>query len=208
LNFLQSIIYKNIGEVNMSKKEKGLPKPEKTAFGRKRRQEEGQDDLLMADRMALAAAEGKLEEYLEQELPEGEYAKKLAMMMLNMTGGALTAEGKSSGSSDEPAGAEKSDAAKEVPSVPEDVVNAVKAGDVEILKGLLAREAQMRDPQSGEERPVENIVPREQESGSMIEKGVLDELIRVASENNLSLDWLISRALKLYMEEYKKTGRL
>jgi hypothetical protein len=70
----------------MSKKERELPKPGKTPFGRKRPQNEGQDDLLMADHMAMAAAEGKLNEYLEQEIPEGEYAKKLAMMMMGMTG--------------------------------------------------------------------------------------------------------------------------
>ncbi len=70
----------------MSKKERDLPKPGKTPFSRKRPENEGQDDLLMADRMAMAAAEGRLNEYLEQEIPEGEYAKKLATMMMGMTG--------------------------------------------------------------------------------------------------------------------------
>jgi hypothetical protein len=49
----------------MSKEERALPKPGKTPFSRKRREEEGQDDLLIADQMAMAAAEGKLDEYLE-----------------------------------------------------------------------------------------------------------------------------------------------
>ena len=193
-------------EVTMSKKEKDLPKPKKTPFGRKRHEGEEQDDLLMADKMALAAAEGKLEEYLGQELPEGEYAKKLAMMMLNMTGGALPLQGAMpSRGSAEP---EKPEQTAETPPVPEDVVSAVQAGDVGILKGLLAREAQKRDPHSVQDQPEKKIVPQEQGSGAGLEKGILDELIRVASENNLSLDWLIARALKLYLEEFKKTGRL
>ncbi len=42
----------------MSKKERDLPKPVKTPFSRKRPENEGQEDLLLADQMALAAAEG------------------------------------------------------------------------------------------------------------------------------------------------------
>jgi len=70
----------------MSKKERDLPKPGKTPFSRKIPENEGQDDLLMADKMAIAATEGKLNEFLEEEIPEGEYSKKLAMMMMGMTG--------------------------------------------------------------------------------------------------------------------------
>ena len=40
------------------------------------------------------------------------------------------------------------------------------------------------------------------------EKEVLDSLMKIASENNASIDWLILRALKLYIEEHEKTGRL
>ena len=42
----------------------------------------------------------------------------------------------------------------------------------------------------------------------MIEKDMLDALMKVAFENKLSIDWLMARALKLYLEEYQKTGRL
>jgi hypothetical protein len=68
-------------------KEKPLPKPRKAAFGRKKQfgQEEGQDALL-ADRLAAAMAEGKLEEFLKQEMPDNEYARSLATMMMGMTG--------------------------------------------------------------------------------------------------------------------------
>jgi len=56
-------------------------------------------------------------------------------------------------------------------------------------------------------------VPPAQEAGfntapSGIEKEVLDELIKIASANSVTLDWLIMRALKVYMQEYQKTGKL
>ena len=36
--------------------------------------------------MAAAAAEGKLEDFLKQEMPDNEYARNLANMMMGMTG--------------------------------------------------------------------------------------------------------------------------
>ena len=36
--------------------------------------------------MAQAAAEGKLDEFLKQEMPDNEYARNLASMMMGMTG--------------------------------------------------------------------------------------------------------------------------
>jgi 3-polyprenyl-4-hydroxybenzoate decarboxylase len=32
--------------------------------------------------------------------------------------------------------------------------------------------------------------------------------MHIASENHVTVDWIIMRALKLYLEEYRKTGRL
>jgi hypothetical protein len=197
----------------MSKKERDLPKPGKTPFSKKRRENEGQDDLLMADKMAMAAAEGKLNEYLELEIPEGEYAKKLARMMMGMTGilpdeGALPV--------DEEAVSTPSDAAETVQvqegeaaaAVPEDVVNAVQAGDVEKLKELLAREKQRRTPDSVEASEKVANPEQCQPAPSMIEKEMLDLMIKVAFDNKVSVDWLMARALKLYLEEFQKTGRL
>ena len=139
----------------MSKKERDLPKPGKTPFSRNRPENEGQDDLLMADRMAMAAAEGKLDEYLEQEIPEGEYAKKLAMMMMGMTGilpqeAGLHEDEHTKSSLSEAAETGQAQEGEAAPAVPEDVVNAVQAGDVEKLKELLAREKQRRTPDSVE----------------------------------------------------------
>ena len=197
----------------MSKKERDLPKPGKTPFSRKRPEDEGQDDLLMADQMAMAAAEGKLNEYLEQEIPEGEYAKKLAMMMMGMTGilpheGGLPVDEGELRSSSEAAETGQLQEVSAAPAVPEDVVNAVQSGDVEKLKELLAREKQRRTPDSVEASG-EALKPDQcQSSPSMIEKDMLDTLMKVAFENKLSIDWLMARALKLYLEEYQKTGRL
>ena len=42
--------------------------------------------VLTSDRMALAAAEGRLEEFLQHEIPEGDHARTLAMMMMGMSG--------------------------------------------------------------------------------------------------------------------------
>lgn len=191
----------------MSKKERNLPKPGKTPFSRKRPVNEGQDDLLMADQMAMASAEGRLDEYLEQEIPEGEYAKKLARMMLGMTGIVPTEEDRVGSS--EASGTEKPEEVKAAQTVPDDVVSAVHAGDVEKLKGLLAREKQRRDPQQEDETYTgEKIFEKQLPPETVLEKAMLDELLKVAADNSLNLDWLIARALKLYLEEYRKTGRL
>lgn len=197
----------------MSKKERSLPKPAKTPFSRKRPENEGQDDLLMADKMALAAAEGKLDEYLEQEIPEGEYAKKLARMMMGMTGilpqeGDLPVDEEALRTSSEAAETGQVQEDEAVSAVPEDISNAVKAGDIEKLKELLAREKQRRDPDSGEMSGEALKDSQPQSPPSMIEKDMLDSLMKVAFENKLSIDWLMARALKLYLEQYHKTGQL
>ena len=196
----------------MSKKEKELPKPKKTPFGKNRHENEGQDDLLMADRMALAAAEGRLNEYLDQEIPEGEYARKLTTMMMGMTGilppEGVSADNQQKGPSSDAAETDTVSEGIAAAAVPEDVTEAAKAGDVEVLKELLAREKQKRTP-----GPVGTKVEipkpdQPQSSPSMIEKDMLDSMIKVAFDNKVSVDWLMARALKLYLEEYQKTGRL
>jgi len=167
----------------------------------------------MADQMAIAAAEGKLNEFLEQEIPEGEYAKKLTMMMMGMTGilpheGGLPADEEALRCTSEAAETAKVQEGEASRAVPEDVVNAVQAGDVEKLKELLAREKQRRTPGSVKESGETPNPEQCQAAPSMIEKDMLDTLMKVASENKLSIDWLMARALKLYLEEYQKTGRL
>lgn len=196
----------------MSKKDRELPKPKKTPFGRNKHENEGQDDLLMADRMALAAAEGRLNEYLEQEIPEGEYARKLTTMMMGMTGilpqEGLSADDKQKSLSSEAAQAGAVSEGCVAPAVPEDVAEAARAGDVEALKELLAREKQKR--KSGQADLYEDVQKPDQPqtSPSMIDKDMLDAMIKVAFDNKVSVDWLMARAMKLYLEQYKKTGQL
>src|SRR5512135_840359 len=69
-----------------TRKEKPLPKPPHTAFGRKKPTEHAEGDTLLADRLAEAMAEGKIEDFLKQELPDNEYARNLTSMMMGMTG--------------------------------------------------------------------------------------------------------------------------
>jgi hypothetical protein len=195
----------------MTKKPKPLPEPPSTPFaGKKPFHENETKQPLMADRMAKAMADGTLEEFLRKELPENEHARKLAEMMMGMTG-IVSSEGPS-GSPVPKKGArsEKNEAIQPDPSVqpPEDVVYATKSADVKGLMELLRREHQKR--QGGEEKPddQEKTSARPAPVQTVIEKEVIDQVIRIATDNNLSPDWLFFRALRRYIEEYRKTGNL
>jgi hypothetical protein len=198
----------------MSKKNKPLPKPPSTPFGRKRAFEGDEDqEPLMADKMAMAMSAGKLDEFLEKEMPDNEHARKLAEMMMGMTG--MMPSGGISGS---PA-VKKETPVKPGPVTegeqsaslqpPEDILNAVQSGDVRSVMEVLAREHAKR---TGDSLP--DIEQGKQTTDAhspdmaVIDKEVIDELIKIASDNNTSIDWLFFRALKRYVEVYKKTGNL
>lgn len=196
----------------MSEKEKPLPKPPNTPFGKKRRFEETKEDVpLMADQMAAAMAEGKLNEFLQKELPDNEYAVTLARMMMGMTG-MLPPEGLPS--EPDKKSEERSEVAEEIGSSqsppaaqpPEDVLKAVHSGDVEGLMGLLEREHKKRMPDTesvAEEKGADNspgLTP--------VEKETIEKIMKIASDNKLSVDWVVLRALQLYAQEYQRTGRL
>ncbi|MBI5075839.1 MAG: hypothetical protein HZB62_11835 [Nitrospirae bacterium] len=200
----------------MSDSEKPLPKPPKTPFGKKRMSEEEQEGQapLMADQMAMAAATGNLDRFMQQNIPDNEHARKLAMMMMGMTG--MMPPGAFPGKSAEamqppPAAAQPEQSGEAAPEteVPEDVRQAIMSGNMEELKGLLIREHQRRTgsiisevPPAPEAEAGFNTAP------SGIEKEILDEMIRIAAANSVTLDWLIMRALKVFIQEYQKTGRL
>jgi len=198
----------------MSEKEKPLPKPPKTPFGKKRMSEEEREGQppLMADQMAMAAATGNLDEFMQQNIPDNEHARKLAIMMMGMTGmmppGAMPGSEPEAPQSPLVSPQMEPDADEsQTTEVPEDVRQAIMSGNMEELKGLLMREHARRTGAAIEE------VPPAQEAGfntapSGIEKEVLDELIKIASANSVTLDWLIMRALKVYIQEYQKNGRL
>jgi hypothetical protein len=196
------------------RKDKPLPTPPNTPFGRKRQAEQTDDQGgLMADRMAAAMAEGKLDELLKQEMPDNEYARNLASMMMGMTGMQPMMEQATPPS---PAQEERQSAVPEqkaaeqmLPEVPEDVRKAIENGDVKGLKEILRREYLKRTP-GAELGPIgEAAPPRPQPSGMpTIDKELIDAMVQIAKDNSVTMDWMILRAIKLYVQEYQKTGRL
>ncbi|HXX54126.1 MAG TPA: hypothetical protein VEI28_06100 [Thermodesulfovibrionales bacterium] len=186
----------------MSENESPLPKPPAGPFEKKRFFEEKDEYApLMADRLAAAMAGGTLDEFMRQELPDNEHARTLAMMMMGMSG-MMPPQELPSGQDGEPRGHPGHSS-----EPPEEVVKAVKEGDVRGLMEILQREHKRRSSAQGED-----ITPGNSEEVSpalgKVEKEILDQLINIASGNNLSMDWIVLRALRLYVEEYQKTGRL
>ncbi len=194
----------------MSKKEKPLPRPPKPPFGR-RLEEKEESVPLMADRLAAAMAEGRLEDFMKEEMPDNKYARTLAAMMMGMTGmmpgispaGEETKEGAERSEDQKPS--DKTTSGTSEMEIPEDVIRAVRSGDVKDVMDLLAREhrKQMPDAEPGSEEG------RGGSSGlEPAEKETLDQLMKIASENSVSIDWVVLRALRLYVKGYRETGRL
>lgn len=197
------------------KKKRGLPRPpgQRKAFG-----DEAEDDRgkgLIADELAEAAAKGRLEEYLDRELGGSEQARALAAMMMGMTG-MLPPEGVSQGAEGkEPAGGGKKEEKGPAGKPPPDVVEAARAGDAGRLMELLEREHEKREPEAGKKKKTGKARPAKKAPagpGPMPEdsaaKHVAEGLAKIAGENGLSVDWVVFRALKLYVEDYARTGRL
>ena len=192
----------------MSSHDRPLPKPPKTPFGTARPSSEQGPAGLLSDRMAEAAVQGKLDEFLRSELPDSEEARTLAKMMMGMSGMMLpegmtemkTLQQPSTGA-DDPAAA-----------IPADVFKAVQGGDVKGLVDLLRKEHQKRSPGgqtavAGEAAPPEGTAA--QPAGQpVIDKELIDALIRIAADNSVTLDWIILRAVKVYVEEHARTGKL
>jgi hypothetical protein len=163
--------------------------------------------------MAAAMAEGKLDEFLKQEMPDNAYARNLATMMMGMTGmmppGGAPApshapEGNEQATSFENAALGQTPSAEEVP---EEVKKAIQGGDVRGLMDLLRQEHQKRMP--GEETtPPEAAAASQPVDQPTIDKELIDAMIQIAKDNSVTMDWIILRAIKVYVEEYRKTGRL
>ncbi len=187
-----------------TKKDKPLPKPSTTPFGGKKAfaREEDQEPLT-ADRMAAAMAEGKLDEFLQQEMPDNEYARNLATMMMGMTG-MMPVAGAPAGT---PEGAlpEQTSAGE----VPEDVRKAALSGDAKGLVDLLRREHRKRGSGAGEEVPETAAAePVKTQDIPAIDKELVDALVQIAKDNSVTPDWIILRAIKVYIQEHRKTGKL
>ncbi len=200
----------------MSDKERPLPKPPHKAFGRKNKfEEQGEQGTLLADRMAAAAAEGRLNEFLKREMPDNEYARNLASMMMGMTG-MMPNTPASPDPSREKQGEQRIEgpaveSGEQSPEVPEDVRSAIRGGDIQGLMNLLRREHEKRNPDSPLLKAEEKSEsPPAQQPGLIptIDRETIDSLVKIALENSVSLDWIILRSIKLYVQEYRKTGRL
>jgi hypothetical protein len=196
--------------MNDSKKHKPLPKPPHTAFGRKKPGEQSEEEgPLLADRLAAAMAEGKVEDFLKRELPDNEYARNLTSMMMGMTG-MMPMAGEEmaprvSGKTEQTAPQE---AAASAEALPEDVRAAVQGGDVKGLTDLLRREHRKRMPDAEIPRPEAPAGGPVSAAQPMIDKDLIDALIKIAGENSVTVDWMILRAIRLYVQDYQKTGRL
>src|ERR1700690_2128898 len=154
-------------EVNhMSAEERALPKPQSQAFSNKKPFENIDGKPLMADQIAMAAAGGKLDQFMKDEIPDSDHARKLVSMLMGMTGimppegitGPLAGTNRSE---DKPSSTEP-DAGAAPPVPPEDVLNAINTADLDGLKDLLKREHAKRTPnltaaeETGESQPLDN----------------------------------------------------
>jgi len=201
----------------MSLNEKPLPKPPSTPFTRKRAgQHNEEQEPLTADRMAQAMAEGKLDEFLQQEMPDNEAARKMATMMMGMTG-MMSMGGPAmappSPPMEKPSPSPEMNAAEKISppgEVPEDVRKAIESGDVKGLKELLRREYLKRTPGATFDNNEDAAAPPPLQASGMpaIDKELIDAMIEIAKENSVTMDWMILRAIKVYVEEYRKTGKL
>lgn len=81
------------------------------------------------------------------------------------------------------------------------------SGDVKSLKELLEREHRKRMPDAIVSPISEENTARFLGQPGM-EKDLFDGIMQIASDNNLPPDWVLIRALKVYVREYKRTGRL
>ncbi|MDA8242423.1 MAG: hypothetical protein M0Z67_18890 [Nitrospiraceae bacterium] len=183
-----------------------LPEHETSAFGRRKRFEDEETSPLMADDIARAAAEGRLEELFGEKIPDGEYPRALVSMLMGMTG--ISSFAKPSDNAEASAAGNSSGS---VPQPPEEVLKAVRDGDVSGLVGLLRDEHMKRSPDNeGPAVPDHAAGPKKSDLSQQptIGKDVIDGLISIASDNGVSLNWLILRALKMYVRGYRETGRL
>jgi len=90
---------------------------------------------------------------------------------------------------------------------PEAILKAVQSGDVKSLKELLAREHRKRMPDAADISISEENTARFLEQPGL-EKNLMDSILKIASDNGLPPDWVLVRALKVFVREYQRTGRL
>jgi hypothetical protein len=183
----------------MTDRKKPLPRPPRKGFGPKRGP--ATDEPLSADRMAEAMTKGKLDEYLSKEFHGNEQAQNLARMMMGLTGmSAMNPVG----------GAAPEEVEKPVgsPEVPEEIQKASLAGDMGRSNPPMDKIKRTTDDRSQGPPGTEEKQQPESDSSALLDRESIDLLIRIASENHVTLDWVIARAIKLYTRDYNLTGRV
>ncbi len=213
---------------------KPLPTPPNSPAGRNRRFVDGEEsnEELIADKMSMAMAGGKLDEFMSKEIGDNDNARKLASMMMGLSG--MSPGGTMPQGATAPPDKQETQEAgnKESTSTPppEEIMKAAMSGDAKSLSEMLKKEhlrrqgageeasgersAQMQEPADGPAQmamdPAADTSGEEPQASpaSAMEKEVLTKLIKIASANNVSVDWVISRALKLYVRDYEGTGRI
>ncbi len=188
----------------MAKKEKPLPIPPKTSSGGKRRfEDDTEKGPLLADEIAMAMARGKMDEFMKQELPDNEHVRKLVGMMMGLTGMMPTGAGEKDGKDDP----DRPVQGKKAGVLPEDLMKAVMSADTHNVMELLKQEHEKRNPDL-QEKPEKKESPTSPGDLSRREKEVINTLTNIAKENGVTIDWLVMRALTVYIREYQKTGKL
>jgi len=132
----------------------------------------------MADRLTAAMMEGRAEEFMDEEFGDIPGAKQLAMMMLGASG-----MSPASVSPPKPAGKK-----------PE--TKAAKKSDAKAT-GKTSKKAPSKSKTEAPDAEEQNFA-----------KADLDTLLQIAAENNVSFDWVMARAVKLYARDYRTTGRI
>ena len=122
----------------MADNDRPLPTPPRSRFGRDPQEDAGPAPGMISDRMALAAAEGRLEEFLQHEIPEGDHARNLARMMMGMSG--MMPMGVPPGAAHALAPPQPDAQPAGAAEVPPEVLAAIQQGDVATLKGILRAE--------------------------------------------------------------------
>jgi len=132
----------------------------------------------MADRLTAAMMEGRAEEFMDEEFGDIPGAKQLAMMMLGASG-----MSPASVSPPKPAGKK-----------PE--TKAARKSDAKAT-GKTSKKAPSKSKTEAPDAEEQNFA-----------KADLDTLLQIAAENNVSFDWVMARAVKLYARDYRTTGRI
>jgi hypothetical protein len=97
--------------------------------------------------------------------------------------------------------------------VPVEVVKMVQDGDVKGLMEILRQEHLKRSSGSAVAGIVETgsapeAAPSQPAGMPTIDKELIDAMIQIAKDNSVTVDWIILRAIKVYVQEYLKNGKL